>query len=89
MRLQAIHLQGTTRIHSSYNNFIDFPFSTTTVWGKAVAVLNVDPLTSRIKNYFSCTSLTGAYLEDEGSSGSVASHFERRIFYNEVTFSHK
>lgn len=46
--------------------------------------LDVEPLTSRLRSYFGCDSLKGAYLEDEGESGSAGAHFERRVFMNEV-----
>jgi len=42
-------------------------------------------LTTRLRAYFSCPTLEGAYLEQQGDSGNIGSHFERRAFYNEVT----
>ena len=49
-----------------------------------VTVLTLDPLTKRLRDYFACPTLEGAYLEQQGNSGSVSAHFERRIFMNEV-----
>jgi len=54
-----------------------------TVNGGTVKVLNVAPLTNRIRTYFNCPTIEGAYIENEGGSGSAGSHFERRIFFNE------
>ncbi len=47
-------------------------------------MLNLAPLTSRIRTYFGCNTIEGAYIENEGSAASAGSHWERRIFYNEV-----
>jgi len=57
---------------------------TKTVNGYAgVSVLTLQPLTDRLKTYFNCQELDGAYIEQEGGPGSAGSHFERRIFLNE------
>jgi hypothetical protein len=58
--------------------------STATINGVSSNVLNVEPLTSYLKEYFNCPSLTGAVLENEGTASSAGSHWERRLFYNEV-----
>jgi len=52
--------------------------------GYTATVLSLDPLNERLRNHFNCSSVEGAYLENQGGSGSAGSHFERRIFYNEV-----
>ncbi len=64
--------------------------------GVSITILDVEPLTSKLRSYFDCPTLEGAYLEQQGDSGNVGSHFERRVFYNEVKripfetcFSHK
>ncbi len=49
-----------------------------------VTVLTLDPLTKRLRDYFACPTLEGAYLEQQGDRGSRNSHFERRVFMNEV-----
>ena len=49
-------------------------------------VLTLAPLTARIRDYFGCPTAEGAYLENQGDSGSKGSHFERRIFFNEVLY---
>ena len=54
--------------------------------GRKITVLNLPPLTERIRTHFNCSTAEGAYLENEGGPLSADSHFERRIFYNEVSF---
>jgi hypothetical protein len=54
------------------------------VGGKLATILNLEPLTTRLRNYFKCNTIEGAFLENAGSEGSAGSHFERRLFMNEV-----
>ena len=42
---------------------------------------------SYARNHFNCPSLTGVPLENEGTSGSLGSHWEKDIFYNEYMTS--
>lgn len=35
------------------------------------------------RSHFGCSSLTGAQVEDGGGSGTVLSHWEKKLFYNE------
>jgi len=55
----------------------------TTLGGMTYSYINVEPLTSAVREYFGCASLPGAILENQGGSGSAGSHFERRIFGSE------
>jgi hypothetical protein len=67
-----------------YDNFAKpAKVATTTLGGRTYSYLNVEPLTSKLKAYFGCSSIPGAILEDQGGSGSAGSHWERRIFSNE------
>jgi len=84
------HVLGFTA--KIYENFIN-PYSgkrllNTTIKkeinGVMVTILTLDPLTSRLREYFACPTLEGAYLEQEGFS---ISHFERRVFMNEIMAS--
>jgi len=52
--------------------------------GENIKYLDVEPLTTRLKNHFNCPTLEGGYLENEGGTGSAGSHWERKIFFNEV-----
>ena len=49
-------------------------------------VMDTPPLTSRLRAYFNCSSIEGAYLEQEGGTGNAGAHFETRIFQNDVTY---
>ena len=51
--------------------------------GKTTTGLVVEPLFSYAKDYFGCSSLYAVPLENQGGSGSLGSHWERRVFYNE------
>jgi len=67
-----------------YSSFITNPvIGTKTINGQSVTYLDVAPLTQTLQTYFGCTTLVGAYMEQQGGSGSVGSHFERRVFGNE------
>lgn len=52
--------------------------------GVEITVLNLPPLTQRLRTYFNCPTLEGAYLENQESPESISSHFERRIFGSEL-----
>ena len=57
------------------------------IHGMNVYMLDLKPLTPRVRNHFGCNTVEGAYLEDEGGAGSQGSHWERRLFYNEYMTS--
>jgi leishmanolysin len=69
---------------SLFDNFINpVKVGKTTLGGNTYSYLSVEPLNSKLKAYFGCSSLPGAILENQGGSGSAGSHWERRIFGNE------
>jgi len=55
--------------------------------GSNRTVLDVAPLTSKLRVFFGCSSLPGAFLEDDGGAGTEGSHFERRHFMYETMTS--
>jgi hypothetical protein len=55
----------------------------TNLGGYTYNYLSVEPLNTKLKNFFGCSSIPGAILENQGGSGSAGSHWERRIFGNE------
>jgi len=55
-----------------------------TVNGVEIRVLNLPVLTEMLRDHFNCPTLEGAYMENQGGPGSFGSHFERRIFFNEI-----
>jgi len=54
--------------------------TTATLDGISTSVINAEPLTSRLRKHYGCSTLKGAYMENTGSSGTAGSHFERRQF---------
>mmetsp|Transcript_39949 Transcript_39949/g.35662 ORF Transcript_39949/g.35662 Transcript_39949/m.35662 type:complete len:96 (-) Transcript_39949:838-1125(-) len=40
-----------------------------------------------LREHFGCDTIQGIFMENEGTSGSIGSHFERRIFHHEVMTS--
>jgi len=58
-----------------------------TIAGATRAVLDVEPLTTNLRNFYGCSTLPGAILEQDGGTGTAGSHFERRYFLYEVMTS--
>jgi len=58
-----------------------------TLNGVSTTVINAEPLTSKLRSHFGCSTLKGAYMENTGSSGTAGSHFERRQFAYEAMTS--
>jgi len=59
---------------------------TITLLGKSHTVVNVPSLTTRLRNYYGCSTLEGAFMENDGSVSTAGSHFERRHFvYDTMT----
>jgi len=71
-------------IDPNTNTKLPNPVITKTVNGVSQYVLTVEPLRTKLRDYFGCPTLEGAYIEQQGGSGSTGSHFERRIFMNEL-----
>jgi hypothetical protein len=70
-----------------FNNYIDSSGNLLTGHVKKVlltgtprTVLDLPPLTQRLRNYYGCPTLEGAFMEDDGGSGTAGSHWERRFF---------
>jgi len=88
---EMMHALGFTG--SSFKYFIDANGNTKTGHIKTVllngitrTVLDVEPLTSKLRAHFGCSTLPGAFLEDDGGAGTEGSHFERRHFiYDTMT----
>jgi len=54
--------------------------------GSTRTVIDVAPLTDRLRNYYGCSTLQGAIMENGGGS-SADSHFERKYFVYEAMSS--
>lgn len=48
--------------------------------GTTSTIIATPVLTQRLRNFFGCSSLAGAYMENSGSVATAGSHFERRQF---------
>jgi len=57
------------------------------IGGATRTVLDVPPLTTRIRNHFGCSSLPGAPMENGGGDATASSHFERKFFVYEAMSS--
>jgi len=58
------------------------------VYGTANStILNIPALTTKLRNFFGCSTLEGAYLENNGGDATAGSHFERRQFVYEAMSS--
>jgi hypothetical protein len=55
--------------------------------GKTRTVIDVPVLTQKLRNYYGCSSLQGAIMENNGGSGTAVSHFERKYFGYEAMTS--
>lgn len=79
---------------SLYQDFLDENGNTRTghlknvkLNGLTTLVVDVPPLTDKLRNYFGCSSIPGAYMENDGGSGNAEVHFERKIFLYETMCS--
>jgi len=59
----------------------------TTLNGLSTIAIDVPPLTEKLKKFFGCSSLIGAYMENNGGNGTKYAHFERKLFTYEVMSS--
>jgi len=89
---ELIHALGFAG--SSFKNFVDANgktltghIKTVTLNGSDRTVLDVEPLTTKLRNHFGCSTLPGAFMENDGGSGTEGSHFERRHFTYEAMTS--
>jgi len=55
--------------------------------GKTRTVLDLPPLTSRLRKFFGCSSIPGGLLENDGGDATASSHFERRFFLYDLMTS--
>jgi len=76
-----------TRFIDSNRNRRSGHITSITLNGKTNKVLNVPSLTEKVRNHFGCSSLKGAYMENDGSSATAGSHFERKFFVYETMTS--
>jgi len=89
---EMIHNFGFS--YYNYNSFVDDNGNTRTghiksvkVAGSTRTVLDLPPLTDRLRKFFGCSSLQGAIMENSGGSTTSSSHFERQFFIYETMSS--
>jgi len=82
---EVTHTLGFSR--SLFGYFKGGKISSATLDGASAVVLVAEPLTTKLRNHFGCSTLKGAYMENSGSSGTAGSHFERRQFAHEYMTS--
>ena len=47
-------------------------------------ILKTDLLVSLVQEFYGCPTALGLQLENQGSAGSLASHLERTIFFDDL-----
>jgi len=47
-------------------------------------LIDVPPLTERLRNFYGCPSIEGLYMENNGGMGTANSHFEKKFFVYET-----
>jgi len=79
---------------SHYNYFLDSRGNTmrghvkkAKLYGKTSTLINLPQLTTRLRNFYGCSTVPGVYMENDGGSGTSGSHFERKIFLYETMCS--
>jgi len=89
---EMIHNLGFS--YYNYKTFLDENGNTRTnhiktvnIAGNTRNVLDLPPLTQRLRNYFGCSTLQGAVMENSGGSTTSSSHFERKFFVYETMSS--
>jgi hypothetical protein len=77
-----------------FNNFLDANGKKRTghvksvqIAGKTRTVLDLPPLTEKLRNYYGCPTLQGAVMENDGGSGTANSHFETKYFLYDIMVS--
>jgi len=89
---EIMHTLGFSR--NAYDKFIDENGKTrkghiksVSIAGKTRKVIDVPPLTQRLRKFYGCDSLPGAIMENDGGSGTADSHFERKFYVYETMAS--
>jgi hypothetical protein len=77
-----------------FSNFLDANgnkrtghVKTAQIAGKSRTILDVPPLTEKLRNFYGCSTLPGAIMENDGGSGTAKSHFETKYFLNDIMVS--
>lgn len=88
MMHEMIHVLGfSSSLYKYYLNEDGFPLKDHIKTVEDHLVIDVPALTNKLREYFGCVDLEGAYMENNGGKGSIGSHFEKRFFLYEVMSS--
>jgi leishmanolysin len=92
MMHEMMHAFGFSNSLAKYfldanGNTLKGHIKTQSIAGKTRTVIDVSPLTEKLRNFYGCSSVPGAIMENEGGSGTALSHFERKYFVYETMSS--
>jgi len=89
---ELMHTLAFSAMH--YDNFLDSNGNVMTGHVKSMklngathTVIDLPVLTDKLRQFYGCPSLPGAYMENDGGGGTAGSHFERQMFLYEVMVS--
>ena len=74
---------GTTSISTPATSYFPTPATDATLGGTRYKLKSTEVLT-KARAHFDCSTLDGVELENQGSSGNWGSHWEKRIFGDEL-----
>lgn len=55
-----------------------------TIRGVSKNMIITPNVVQNVRNHFNCQNVSGGELEDQGSNASIGSHWERRVYGDEV-----
>ena len=89
---EVIHTLGFSKASFGYylddaGNRREDHMKTIELRGENRTVLDLEPLTWRVREHFQCPSLPGALMENDGSNSTRISHFEKSVFLYEMMTS--
>jgi leishmanolysin len=76
---EIFHVLGVSSTAMSPPNTV-----TATKRGKTVTMVATPTVVAYVRQFTGCATLQGAEIEDEGGSGSSGSHWERKLYYDEI-----
>lgn len=77
-----VGLDGTTIVNPG--GVVEAGDSTTAPFMKKRTFINSPRVQREVRNHFGCSTAIGAEVEDQGGSGTAGSHFEKRIYQQNV-----
>ena len=87
MHLLGFHIPSYKFFIDENGNPRENHFRETSINGENRMIMDVEPLTQRLRKHFGCPSIPGMLLENDGGAGTRNAHFERRLFLYEIMTS--